>query len=284
MKTRLPFFMHNGQIYPQNKHFIDRDNRSFRYGDGLFESMLMLKGNLAFIPKHWLRLQKGMDILKIEYPEYWNENYFLSQITQLNKANGELNSASIRLMVYRSGGGKYGSVSNEAEYVLEMYPLATNQFELNDKGLDIDLFYDIPKPVNLLSEIKHNNCLVYILAKMQAKEKQLDDCLLLNPEGVIIEASSSNLFVVKNGILFTPKLAYGCLDGVMRKTIIELADKMNISVSETLIQIHHLQQADELWLTNAVQGIRWIKQFKQRHYNKAVLAKTFITELNNMFQ
>ncbi len=105
-----------------------------------------------------------------------------------------------------------------------------------------------------------------MLAGLYKKSKNLDDCLLVNDKGHIIESISSNIFAVKNGVLYTTPVSDGCVEGVMRKKIMEVAAKNRIAVQEVSILQNILLSSDELFLTNSIRGIRWVVAYKQKRY------------------
>jgi branched-chain amino acid aminotransferase len=123
--------------------------------------------------------------------------------------------------------------------------------------------------------------MVYVVAGIYKNERALDDCILVNDKGSITEAISSNIFAVKNGVLYTSPVADGCVDGVMRKKIIEIAETSRIAVYELSIMQSVLLGADELFLTNAVNGIRWVVAYKQKRYFNNT-SKKFTEKLNEL--
>ena len=117
------------------------------------------------------------------------------------------------------------------------------------------------------------------MSKLTAKEKGVDDLLIQNDQMGIIEGSSANLFVISNGVLYTPSLDSGCLGGTMRMQIINLAIANNIKVYECNITPQNLLVADEVLLTNAIQGITWVGAFRTKRYFNTV-ANQLVNLLN----
>ena len=110
---------------------------------------------------------------------------------------------------------------------------------------------------------------IYIQAAIYAQEKNIGDVLILNSNDKIIEATSSNIFLVSRGDLYTPKLSSGPVGGVMRAAIINLAIGLDIKVFECNLTPQELLKADEVFLTNAVQGIKWVSSYRtKRYFNK----------------
>ncbi|GAC1300534.1 MAG: branched-chain-amino-acid transaminase [Mucilaginibacter sp.] len=277
----VPVFINfNGEIYPQDAKLMPVANRAFRYGDGLFESMRMMKGQLKFADMHADRLQRGMKALKIDgYSQM--DTWFLKEkaedLAQRNKAK----HGRLRLTVFRDSEGMYAPTQNKAGWCLEMQPLDEPRYFLNEKGLIMDIFTEIPKPSNYLSNIKTCNSLIYVMAGLHKTYNKLDEVFLLNQNGFLCEASSSNVFILYQNHLYTPALSEGCVEGVMRQVVINLARKNNIPVTEAQINPEILYEADEVFLTNAGRGIQTVMGFGVRRYFNAV-SKLLVTELNKL--
>lgn len=153
-------------------------------------------------------------------------------------------------------------------------------FELNAKGLEVDLYMDMKKPKIKLSNYKTKNGLISIIASITAKEKGLDDYLIANSNEGIIEGTSTNLFVVSNGVLYTPGLEEGCVAGTMRMQIINLAVENGTKVYECNILPQNLLVADEVFLTNAVKGIIWVSGYRTKRYFNNI-SRNFVDLLNS---
>ena len=158
-------------------------------------------------------------------------------------------------------------------FFIDINPYECNNFELNSKGIEIDQFMDIRKHINPISNFKTKSGLVYVLAAIQATERKIDDLLILNDKGGIIESSSCNLFLVSNGVLYTPGLEEGCLGGTMRMQVINLALANGIKVYESTIMPQNLLAADEVFLTNAIRGINWVSGYRTKRYFNNVSRK-----------
>ena len=143
----------------------------------------------------------------------------------------------------------------------------------------VDFYPDMCITPDILSPIKSINAQLYVMAAIYASENNIDDCIITNSTGGAAEGISSNIFFIQKGILYTPSIDQGCVNGVMRKIIIEIAKEAKIPVVECPVYKEELFDADELFLTNVIQGIQWIKGFrKKRYYHKIseVLAEMLI--------
>jgi branched-chain amino acid aminotransferase len=274
------FINFNDEIIPADSKVLSVANRAFRYGDGLFESMRLMKGQLKFADMHADRLQRGMKALKIDGYSAM-DTWFLKDRVDALASRHKLKHGRIRLTVYRDADGLYTPSQNKAAFCMELQPMDEPRYFLNDKGLIMDLFNDLGKPLNYLSNIKSCNALVYVMAGIYKTQQRLEDVFILNQNKFLCEASSSNVFVWYKNHLYTPALSEGCVEGVMRQVVINLAIKNKIPVTEAQINPEILYEADEVFLTNATRGIQWVMGYGvKRYFNR--LSKGLMEELNKL--
>ncbi|GGH19722.1 aminotransferase class IV [Pedobacter zeae] len=275
------YLLFNDEFRAVDAPVLTASNRSFKFGDGLFESMRMINNKLQFADLHADRLVSGMKMLKIDGHALMDD-YFLRQktadLTKRNKWNGNVR---FRLSVYRGGAGVYTPEINKAGYVLEGIPLKTSAYELNSKGLIIDVFDEMTKPVNKLSNFKTANALLYVMAGLFKSQNRLDEAMILNQHGFLCESISANVFVVYNKQIYTPSLAEGCIGGVMRTAIMQLCKMNDIPLIEAQINPEILKEAEEVFITNATQGIQWVMGYGRKRYFNEV-SKFLIDKLNNL--
>jgi len=277
----MPVYINfNGEILPADSLLLTVANRGFRYGDGLFESMRLMKGKLKFPELHALRLQKGMKLLKIDGYSQADSWFLKDKVEELARRN-KVKHGRLRLTVYRDAEGLYTPTQNKMGYCLELQPLDEPRYFLNDKGLIMDVFSELPKPFNYLSNIKTCNSLIYVMASLFKQQNKLDDVFLLNQNGFLCEANSSNIFVWYQNHLYTPALSEGCVEGVMRQVVIKLAQDNGIPVTEAQINAEILNEADEVFLTNAAKGIQWVMGYGVKRYFNRV-SKGLMDELNKL--
>lgn len=276
-----PLFVNfNGEMLPADTKLLTVNNRAFKYGDGLFESMRMMKGQLKFADLHADRLQRGMKALKIEEYSQMDSWFLKEKADELSRRNKAKNGR-LRLTVYRDAGGLYTPLQNKMAYCLEFQPLDEPRYFLNSKGLLVDIFTELPKPTNYLSNIKTCNSLIYVMAGLYKTQNNLDEVFLLNQNGFLCEAGSSNIFVWYQNHLYTPAISEGCVEGVMRQVIINLAKEINIPVMEAQINPEILYEADEVFITNASRGIQSVMGFGVRRYFNEI-SKLLVDELNKL--
>lgn len=271
------FILINDEFVPANQAIFRSSNRGFKFGDGIFESMRMCNGKLQFAELHADRLRAAMKAIKLDGYTLFDD-YFLNQkTTELAKKNKFNGNARFRLSVYRDGEGLYTPLSNKPGYLLEATALPSANFELNQKGLIIDVYDEITKPINKLSNYKTTNALLYVMAGLFQKQHRLDEAIILNENGFLCESTSSNVFVVYNKQIYTPALSEGCVAGVMRSVVLKLAKTNDIPLVEAQISPEILKEADEVFVTNAASGIRWVMGYgKKRYFNE--MAKLILTK------
>lgn len=269
----------NGSLVSSAEPVLPIHNRGFRYGDGLFETLRVMDGQPLFLNRHCQRLLEGMRFMKMNIPVSFNEVFFEQEVNKVLMKNEMSGGARARLTVFRNDGGLYSPETNDVSYVIETIPIESNAYELNKKGLNVDVFDEQKKSLNKISSIKASSCLPLVLAGIFKNEKNLDDCIILNEIGSIAEATSSNIFIAHNGVFYTPSLNQGLIPGVMRQFLIEMLRKSGTEVQECPLSPSALLRADEVFLTNVIHGVQWVAAYKQKRYFSNI-SKSLVDKLN----
>jgi len=276
------FILFNGEYHLKNEFGLSYKNRAFCYGDALFETMHANGTEIQFFVDHMTRLKYGMKILKMEIPTIIETEIIEKEIIKLLHKNKLYQGVRIRLSVYRNEGGKYTPQDNNISYLVETEYIENDHYELNQKGFVIDIFKDIKKPINQFSNLKSSNALFYVMAGLYTKKNKLDDCIILNENENIVEGISSNIFILKGDLISTPPLKDGPIAGIMRKQILKIADSNGLKINfENSISKTELINADEVFFTNSISGIRWVLAYKDRRYFNHI-SRQFIDKLNMM--
>jgi branched-subunit amino acid aminotransferase/4-amino-4-deoxychorismate lyase len=270
----------NGHLISIYEPSVSFENRAFRYGDSLFETIRFSNNKLMFLRDHVTRLKLGMTVLRMNLPGEFNTENIYELIMQVLKHNSHAPNARVRLTVYRNEGGYYTPETNDISFLIESDELKGN-YELNQKGLWVDLYGDIKKSINKLSNIKSGNALLYVMAGISKQSMKLDDCFIVNENGTVCESISSNIFVVKNGTIYTAPLSEGCVAGIMRKQILAISNEHKILAFESPLTAYTLLNADEIFLSNSIHGVRWVGQFKDKFYTNK-MAQFFTDKLNQL--
>ena len=260
------FLFYDGKFLRSDKLLISPDNRSFRYGDGFFETMKWVKGRVQLEHFHMERLFHSLEVLKFKAPAYFTIGYIREALQKLVEKNQHHQLARIRITIFRGEGGIYDPQNHFPHLLIQTWTLNPSNNQLNENGLDIGVFTPAIKSADHFSGIKSNNYLPYVMAAIWAKEEHLNDAVLLNARGHIADATIANIFIIKNGLIKTPPIGDGPVAGVMRRFVIEQLRKHEYEVEEGSITPQELAEASEVFLTNAIYGMRWVKQLGESHY------------------
>jgi branched-chain amino acid aminotransferase len=268
----------NGKLHPHDAPILSITNRSFKYGDGLFETIKCVDGTPLFLESHLQRLYSGMEILAYDWNDQLLKTVINEEIKRLLIRNRHKDGARVRLTIFRNDGGFYTPTTNQISVLLESEASA-NKYELNKDGSTIGIYDEFFKPIHAFNSLKSANALLFVKAGISKTKQGLDDLLILNSKGLICETISSNIFMVIHNRLITPPLSEGCLPGIMRQNILTLAPSLGLEVLETPIGVNALEQAEEVFTSNAIQGVNWIIGYQQKRYFHKVSAK-ITSELN----
>ncbi len=275
------YCIYNGHLVSLYEPSVSFSNRAFRYGDSIFETIKFTNGKIMFLADHIKRLKLGMTTLRMNVPTEFTVANIEQLILHLIDQNEIRKESRIRLTVFRNEGGYYTPSINDISFLIETEAVDEVGYVLNQKGLWVDIYAEIKKPINKLANLKTGSCLMYVMAGIAKSSMKLDDCLIINTNGNIIETINSNIFVVKNGTLYTSPITDGCVDGIMRKQILEIASRFKLLTFEQTLTVHTLTSGDEVFLTNAIKGIQWVGQFQNKFYTNQK-AQFFTEKLNEL--
>ncbi|MFM7566577.1 MAG: aminotransferase class IV [Flavobacteriales bacterium] len=269
----MTFVNNNGELMLADTPHLLSSSRAFSFGDGVFETIRIKQGKIVHFKGHYERLMKGAEAIKMKVDSSLTQEFFQSQIEALIAKNRVLEGGRCKLSLDRANGGTYKPLHNYAQFFIEVNSIDHDDFALNERGLEIDIYKEMVLTKNPLSPYKTKNALFKVMASLHAESLRVDDLLLQNEKGNLIESTNSNLFIVSNGVLYTPGMGEGCIAGTMRMHLINLAVTHGIRVYECPILPQNLLSADEVLLTNSIQGIRWVSQYKSKTYGKGTATR-----------
>ena len=265
----------NGNFVEEKTPVIRADNRAFRYGDGLFETMKVVVGSIRLRELHFERLFKGMEKLEIVLQGFIKAEMFEEQIFKTILKNRISGPARVRLTIFRGDGGLYDFNATSSGYVIQVWTLSSSSMMMNSEGLKVGLYEEGKKAIDGLSNLKSNNYLVYAMGAIHAKKNHYNDCIILNSSDRVCDATIANVFYVKEGKIFTPPLSEGCVAGVMRNYLLSRLPEQGYEVIEKETSLEDLANAEEMFFTNAISGLRWVGEFKGKKYDSAIGSKIF---------
>ncbi len=271
----LHFISHNGKILKDDKAIITADNRSFRYGDGLFETMKVINGKIQLEEFHFDRLLRGIELLQFDKPAYFSREYFSKQIIELCQQNQQHKLARVRLMVFRGNGTVYEVENNFPNYIIQTWKLPEGANEFNKEGLSIDIYQSARKAIDSFANCKSNNYLPYIMGALFAKKQQLNDAVILNTKDRVCDTTIANIFIVKGNSIITPSLQEACVEGVMRRWLLQNLPQLGFDVKETALETSDILTADEVFLTNSLYGIHWVAKCGDKQFGNETVRKIF---------
>jgi branched-chain amino acid aminotransferase len=263
MKVWLNF---NGTLIEEKTPVISADNRGFRYGDGLFETMRVSGENIKLKDMHFRRLFAGMWLMQIGLPSHVTAKVLEHEILKTIAINNQTGQVRVRLTVFRGDGNLFEFHESGGGYIIQTWELSSFNHVLNENGLVLGVYDAARKATDHFSNLKSNNYLVYIMGALYAKQNQFNDCLVLNVHNRVCDSTIANVFWVKEGDIYTPPLTEGCIAGVMRGHLMVELLKMGYNVYEKETDVQELRKADEIFLTNAIAGLRWVKEFMGKTY------------------
>ena len=257
----------NGELlYPENIK-LSLENRAFKYGDAIFETVKVMHKKVVFWEDHYFRLMASMRMLRMKIPMEFTLEFLEQEILKTVAVQDEANTYRIRLNIFRKDGGLYTPKTNNIDFSIEVKESSYQTKE----SYSLDVYKDFYNYSGLLSTIKTNNRMLNTLASIFADENDLDNCILLNEKKGVVEVTNANIFVVKGDVIKTPALTEGCIKGITRNKVIEILSKnKELTLEETSISPFEIQKADEVFITNAIIGVQPVTSYKK---------KTFTTEI-----
>ncbi len=270
----------NGTLLKEDAQFLNNANRGLRYGDSLFEAIRVVNGSIYFLEEHYLRLMSSMRILRMEIPMDFTMEFLEAEILRTVAAL-ELNKAyRVRFTVFRNDGGLYLPKTNSISYCIEAKLLDHPFYTISEAPYEVELFKDFFINKDMLSNLKSNNRILNVVGSVFAKENDYHNCLLINGDKMVVEALNGNVFLVSGKTIKTPPLKDGCLNGILRKKIVELLQKSQVyEVKEESISPFELQKADELFITNTISGIIPVYKYRKKIF-ESTTSKDLIGKLN----
>lgn len=237
-------------------------------GWGLFETMLGVDTRLPLWRKHWARMQFGAQLLGLPLPpEPVFQDAILQLLTEAQAASeypANPRFSRVRLTVTAGSSELWMDPGSECHCVLSAAPWAVPQPMSEQSGLRVMTYPEAFATSPALCGCKHTSYLPWIMAAQHARGEGCDDAVLLNADGEVIETSHRNVFVWKDDRLWTPPLSSGCLPGIMRGMVLEIAGQLGVPVRESVLRVGDCRDADHVFLTSAV-GVCQIVRFWEGH-------------------
>lgn len=265
--------LYNGKPFFGEELRLPITNRAFQYNDGFFETIVVVNGKIRFWHHHLERMIAAAKAMQLVLPEIFHHPVLEDKLLELAIGNKAGVYGRIKLKVWRGGAGLYTPETDETDWLASAEASITPSLTLNKIGV----CSSVRTNFSPLSCFKGPNSPVYSLASRERKEKGLDDLIILNRQGLISELTSSNIFWYRQGILYTPFLDTGCINGIMRRNILDWCQKGGVKLKEVYFEIEGILDADVLFSAN-VTGIKEIAELLGFEFRQNTDIVTFLRE------
>jgi 4-amino-4-deoxychorismate lyase len=252
-------------------------DRGFQYGDGTFTTLPVIHGQPVLLEEHIARLRRDSMRLSISFP---NESLLRREVEAVCLQSPH---SVLKIMLTRGIGGRgyRPPIPSDTTRVLTTHPLPDYPESFREKGIRLTRS-KIKLGINPdLAGIKHMNRLEQILARAVCSDSEAQELLMTDNENYVVEASMSNVFVVRDDVLQTPLLDRCGVSGVMRAHVIEIAKTLGLRVEETRMHLETVYQADEVFLTNSLFPIWPVRQFESCNYDARPIARLLLDSMPN---
>jgi len=273
-------FNFNGKLINEDDKILDAKNRGLQLGDGVYEELRIVSGEVIFLEEHYLRLMSSMRILRMEIPMNFTMEFMEEEMLKTISNEDLKYTKRVKFTVFRNSDNNSALARNSVSYIVTTSLLLNPFYILEENEYEVELFKDFYKNSSMLSNLNTTNKMLKIVGGIYAQENDYQDCLLLNEQKQVIESLNGNIFLIQKNVIKTPPLTDGCLNGILRKKMIEIISKLeDYELHELSISPFELQKADELFTINAIDGITSITKYRKKVYSNSV-AKKLIGKLN----
>lgn len=270
----------NGKLYNKEEAKISVWDHGFLYGDGVFEGIRVYNNSIFKLDEHLLRLYDSARVIELKIPYQYEEmKKFVINTVKINLEEEKIENAYIRLVVSRGIGdlGLDPRKCKEPTVVIIVDKIQLYPKEFYEKGLKLIISsYRRPSADTLSPRIKSLNYLNNILAKIEANNSNAQEAIMLNHNGYITECTADNVFIVKNNVVKTPPAFVGILEGITRKSVLEMCEELNIKSEEIIIDVKDLLTADEVFITGTGAEIVPISQINNLEFQIGKITKKLI--------
>lgn len=258
----MAMLIFNHQLIDSMKFHAGIDNRAFCYGDGLFETIILIQNKILYFEDHLQRLSRGAAALGMNMPENFERNYLEEKISWLAESNALKGNARIKIMLWRRGSGLFTPDHDESDFIITVSEIKSQP----ETKIQAYFYRDIRKSFSSISSFKTCNALPFIMASLAKKAKKADEMILLDTDSHVSECTSSNIFWESNREIYTPSLETGCIGGVIRKQIIAFLKSKSIRIHQGSFKEKVLLEADSVFTSNAA-GISLIRRIEDKEFS-----------------
>ncbi len=258
-------YMISNDKFISTEEFKLEINDGLLYGYGVFETILIKENKPVYLEEHYERLIRGCDQLKINFKMSFEKFKFY---IDLYLKKNSLSDCVLRVTVFKN--------KNESNILVTHRENTYKPLHYRE-GFKVEISEFKRNSHSILSNVKSTNYLENIYSLREAKEIGSDEVLFLDTQNHLSEGATSNIFFIKDGIIYTPTKECGILEGIVRNKLIELIEKnKHLVIKKGFYSLKELLDADEVFLTNSIMGIMPVSKINHTTYN---LKKYYITDL-----
>ncbi len=269
------WILYNGTVCSENELPADFwKNRAFLYGDSFFESFRVFNNQILHFDDHFERILAAKNALQIPFSLASTE---LAMQLQLLVQKSGLSNARIRLQIVRTGIGFYHLKDQNSFYIAQISPISHTSLHNPDKKKTV-IYVNDKKEISRISAFKTPSYL-FTQAGIYAASQQADDAILVNSFHRIVETTTASIYIVKKGKISTPSLQEGCVNGIFRAFL----KRLPFEIEEKEITMDAVLEADEVFTSNAVQGIQSVEKINDVTFADFFVAENLKNEAEKLF-
>jgi branched-subunit amino acid aminotransferase/4-amino-4-deoxychorismate lyase len=261
---------HNGQIVDAESARVAATLAGVQYGWGIFTMLRAFEGKVFAFEEHWARLLKHSE--KARVPLLMEKAALTTAIKDLLQANSVTNGR-IRVTLLKGFAGSWHTNQEQESEVL-IFTTAEAAATTRPRALNLTISPYRLLSSNPLAGVKRTAMLENLLAFEEARSRKFDEAVMLNERGEIVSATAGNIFWVEGNELCTPSLGTGCIAGITRAFVLEIARRINIHVVEGSFPLQRLLDANEVFLTSTARAITAIKSYDFKTFDDKLASIT----------
>lgn len=259
-----------------NTDTISVHNRGLQYGDGIFETIAWRNQRIEHWDEHMARLAKGCTVLGIPHPDF---ELLKNEAMQLLSEDKGKQILKIILARSSNGRGYQPAKTQSVDRILSCHEWPENIESLAEQGIDCIICTTRLGDNPQLAGIKHLNRLEQVLAAQELLHSEAHEGIMLDQHEQVISGTRSNLFIIKNEILYTPTIDNCGIHGIMRENILRIADGLHLKSEIKPLNMQDLLSADEVFLSNSIMKIWPVNNIEQTHYTQHTWTQKIKTTL-----
>ena len=244
-----PKFLHNGQIRPSDEMTLRAGQVGLFAGWGVFSTIKITSGRLFVFDRHWARMRKDADLLRVPFP--WSPAELEGLLMPLVEANQE-HDATLRVLVVRNAGTMWAGPGPQGDADLVAFTAPRSRWGASAR---LGIVPNARHAESLFAGAKSTSWAMNLVWYEEAHLRGQDEVVLLNERGEVSECTSANIFATFGDEVLTPPLSSGCLPGITRELLLEVVRVPGIKVSERVLTLNDLERADSVFITSTTRDL-----------------------------